>query len=236
MPEEAPVASAVFPEYVLISYSGNVRATLFSVNWIRIILSHYEHNAIAKRNRRHALRKGPKGHVTRPDHGGRRRTISLRRHSRVRTGRHHGRGRITNGAFYPHFRSKAELVRESVGAALEHQSAQMRQALASGGPEMAIEAYLSAAHRDNPGKGCASAALLPELARQPPETREVYTERLLTLVRQLSAALPRRPRIRKALPWASLRPSSARCNWPAPSKGRNCRIASSRRGKLPRGR
>jgi AcrR family transcriptional regulator len=97
---------------------------------------------------------------------------------------------LTNGAFYPHFHSKAELVRESVVAAMELQSQQVAEALASGGPEMAIEAYLSAEHRDNPGKGCASAALLPELARQPPETREVYTDHLLSLVRQLSAALP----------------------------------------------
>ncbi len=97
---------------------------------------------------------------------------------------------LTNGAFYPHFHSKAELVRESMVAAMELQSQQVAEALASGGPEMAIEAYLSAEHRDNPGKGCASAALLPELARQPPETREVYTDHLLSLVRQLSAALP----------------------------------------------
>ncbi|TCU11204.1 TetR/AcrR family transcriptional regulator [Rhizobium sullae] len=97
---------------------------------------------------------------------------------------------LTNGAFYPHFHSKAELVRESVVAAMELQSQQLAEALASRGPEMAIEAYLSAEHRDNPGKGCASAALLPELARQPPETREVYTHHLLSLVRQLSAALP----------------------------------------------
>lgn len=98
---------------------------------------------------------------------------------------------LTNGAFYPHFQSKAELVRESVAAAMEIQSQQLAEALASGGPEMGIEAYLSAEHRDNPGKGCASAALLPELARQPPETREVYTDHLLTLVRQLAAAIPR---------------------------------------------
>jgi TetR/AcrR family transcriptional regulator, transcriptional repressor for nem operon len=97
---------------------------------------------------------------------------------------------LTNGAFYPHFQSKAELVRESVVAAMEAQSRQLGEALASGGPEKAIEAYLSTAHRDNPGKGCASAALLPELARQPPETREVYTDRFLSLVRQVSAALP----------------------------------------------
>ncbi|MER9584616.1 TetR/AcrR family transcriptional regulator [Mesorhizobium sp. M0276] len=98
---------------------------------------------------------------------------------------------LTNGAFYPHFQSKAELVRESVAAAMELQAQQIAEALASGGPEMAIEAYLSAEHRDNPGKGCASAALLPELARQPPETRDAYTDHLLALVRQLAEALPR---------------------------------------------
>jgi TetR/AcrR family transcriptional repressor of nem operon len=97
---------------------------------------------------------------------------------------------LTNGAFYPHFQSKAELVRESAAAAMEIQSQQLAEALASGGPEMAIEAYLSVEHRDNPGKGCASAALLPEIARQPPETRSLYAERLQTLVRQIAEALP----------------------------------------------
>jgi len=97
---------------------------------------------------------------------------------------------LTNGAFYPHFQSKAELVRESVAAAVEDQSNQLRELIASAGLEAAIGAYLSAAHRDNPGKGCASAALLPELAREPLETRELYTEYFLTLVRQVSAAFP----------------------------------------------
>jgi AcrR family transcriptional regulator len=98
---------------------------------------------------------------------------------------------MTNGAFYPHFQSKAALVRETVAAALEDQSEQIGEALAAGGLTMAIDAYLSAAHRDNPGKGCASAALLPEIAREPSETRQLYTERLLTLLRQVSAELPR---------------------------------------------
>ncbi|MER8972029.1 MULTISPECIES: TetR/AcrR family transcriptional regulator [unclassified Mesorhizobium] len=97
---------------------------------------------------------------------------------------------LTNGAFYPHFQSKAELVRESVAAALDAQSHQVQEALDAGGPEMAIEAYLSAEHRDNPGKGCASAALLPEIARQPPETRALYAERAQSLVRQIAEALP----------------------------------------------
>lgn len=97
---------------------------------------------------------------------------------------------LTNGAFYPHFQSKAQLVRESVAAAMETQSEQLREVLDRGGLEVAIDAYLSKEHRDNPGKGCASAALLPELARQPPETREVYTDRFMSLVNQVAAALP----------------------------------------------
>ncbi len=35
---------------------------------------------------------------------------------------------LTNGAFYPHFRSKAELVSESVAAALEDQSNHLQEA------------------------------------------------------------------------------------------------------------
>src|SRR3990167_9427440 len=72
-----------------------------------------------------------------------------------------GEAGLTNGAFYPHFRSKADLVRESLGAALEDQTNQMREALAAGGLEAVLAIYLSALHRDNPGTGCASAALLP---------------------------------------------------------------------------
>ncbi|CAH2401167.1 TetR/AcrR family transcriptional regulator [Mesorhizobium ventifaucium] len=100
-----------------------------------------------------------------------------------------GEAGLTNGAFYPHFPSKAALVRESVAAALEAQATQIQELLAAGGPSMAIDAYLSAEHRDNPGKGCASAALLPEIAREPLETRQVYAEHLLKLVRLMAAEL-----------------------------------------------
>ncbi|TIU97575.1 MAG: TetR/AcrR family transcriptional regulator [Mesorhizobium sp.] len=100
-----------------------------------------------------------------------------------------GEAGLTNGAFYPHFPSKAALVRESVAAALEVQATQIQELLAAGGLSMAIDAYLSAEHRDNPGKGCASAALLPEIAREPAETRQVYAEHLLKLVRQVAAEL-----------------------------------------------
>ena len=97
---------------------------------------------------------------------------------------------LTNGAFYPHFKSKAELVGESVAAAIESQSSQMKQIVADTGLDGAIAAYLSAEHRDNPGTGCTLAALLPELARQPLEARRVYAGRFLAMARELASALP----------------------------------------------
>lgn len=96
---------------------------------------------------------------------------------------------LTNGAFYPHFKSKAALVGESVSAALEEQSQQIAELLVAGGPDLVIDTYLSAAHRDNPGNGCASSALLPELGREPAETRHLYTEHVLPLVKQLANQL-----------------------------------------------
>ena len=96
---------------------------------------------------------------------------------------------LTNGAFYPHFPSKAALVRESLAGALDDQSSQLQKLLAVS-VETAIAAYLSAEHRDNPGQGCAAAALLPEIAREPSETRSLYAERFLAMVNQIAAALP----------------------------------------------
>ena len=97
---------------------------------------------------------------------------------------------LTNGAFYPHFKSKAELVRETVVAALEGQSEQLRRIMAADGIEAAIAAYLSPEHRDSPETGCVMAALLPELARQPDATRSAYSERLLSMTRDIASELP----------------------------------------------
>jgi TetR/AcrR family transcriptional repressor of nem operon len=97
---------------------------------------------------------------------------------------------LTNGAFYPHFKSKADLVRESVAAAMDDQSKQLRQIITDGGLEALIAAYLSPEHRDNPQLGCTLSALLPELARQPLDTRSVYMERLLQAVGEMASALP----------------------------------------------
>lgn len=97
---------------------------------------------------------------------------------------------LTNGAFYPHFESKAELVRESLIAALDTQADQMRQILAADGLEGLIAAYLSPVHRDNPQDGCATSALAAEIAREPLETRSAYTERVAAFAELVAAYLP----------------------------------------------
>jgi TetR/AcrR family transcriptional repressor of nem operon len=98
---------------------------------------------------------------------------------------------LTNGGFYSHFRSKSDLVREGLERALADQL----QSLAEPDPKPGalahlIRSYLSQHHRDRPGTGCASAALLPEIARQPLSVRKAYTARLRTLIEQMARRLP----------------------------------------------
>jgi hypothetical protein len=65
-------------------------------------------------------------------------------------------------------------------------------------PSAAIRAYLSKPHRDHAGSGCPSAALLPEISRQEPSTRHVYTESMKRLLNALEKQLPDMPRGPKA--------------------------------------
>jgi AcrR family transcriptional regulator len=97
---------------------------------------------------------------------------------------------MTNGAFYPHFASKADLVRETVVAATDAQSEKVREFIHENGLEAAIDAYLAPEHRNNPRQGCPLAALLPELARQPLEARTAYAKRFEAVPHEIAAALP----------------------------------------------
>jgi hypothetical protein len=56
--------------------------------------------------------------------------------------------------------------------------------------EGAIRRYLNRAHLDDPAVGCPSAALLPEIARQPLPARQTYEEALRSYVSTLAALLP----------------------------------------------
>ena len=70
----------------------------------------------------------------------------------------------------------------------------MQELATSGGLEAAITAYLSAEHRDNFATGCTLAALLPELAREPVETRSFWAENFLAPIRQFASELPPKTR------------------------------------------
>jgi len=83
---------------------------------------------------------------------------------------------LTNGAFYGHFASKDDLIASVVTDQLTDQLARV-EALETGLPsvESFVREYLSPEHRDDPGHGCPSAALLDEVPRQDVATREAYT-------------------------------------------------------------
>jgi len=90
---------------------------------------------------------------------------------------------LTNGAFYGHFTSKDDLIATVVGDQLAAQLAQV-EALPHGldSVEAFVREYLSPEHRDDPGGGCPSAALLDEITRQDRATRQAYTEGIRALV------------------------------------------------------
>jgi len=105
---------------------------------------------------------------------------------------------LTNGAFYAHFSSKSEMVEKSLERATDEQWQQFEKEIASGGVLDLIRVYLSEQHRDHPESGCPSAALLPEISRQEPATRHVYTESMKRLLNAVEKQLPDMPKGPKA--------------------------------------
>jgi TetR/AcrR family transcriptional repressor of nem operon len=102
-----------------------------------------------------------------------------------------GEAGLTKGAFSPHFESKEALVCEAVASALGAQQHRLDEEMRRGlDLEGAIRSYLNSAHLDDLATGCPSAALLPEITRQPLLTRQTYEEGLRRYVLSLAALLP----------------------------------------------
>jgi AcrR family transcriptional regulator len=97
---------------------------------------------------------------------------------------------LTNGAFYSHFGSKEELVRTVLCSALIKREATLRTAAQSeAGLEAMIRDYLSSRHRDDPGRGCPTAALVAEIARHPRSTRDAFTGKVSEFIKMIATQL-----------------------------------------------
>jgi TetR/AcrR family transcriptional regulator, transcriptional repressor for nem operon len=96
---------------------------------------------------------------------------------------------LTNGAFYAHFGSKEDLLREVLCNGGKRN--EMWQAATASGAGLAstIRDYLSSGHRDNPGRGCPTAALVAEIARHPKAARDAFTDKLAGIIELIAAHL-----------------------------------------------
>ena len=108
---------------------------------------------------------------------------------------------LTHGAFYSQFKSKEAVVAEVLRLVLD----ESRQSWAldssvkdkSDVVEMIIDRYLSPRHRDSLGTGCAVAALGSDLARQPKQVRDAFTEKLEETLESLAQLVPARTASRR---------------------------------------
>ncbi len=103
---------------------------------------------------------------------------------------------MTHGAIYSHFAGKDDLAAAAITQSLVESSAQWHIAAGAkgerGSPEYfneLIRQYVSRAHRDNPGDGCAVAALASEARRQGRKVRRALSDHIEALADEFTAAV-----------------------------------------------
>jgi TetR/AcrR family transcriptional repressor of nem operon len=100
---------------------------------------------------------------------------------------------LTHGGFYGHFASKEDLVAQASRRTMARAAANWTKLVetAPDTPYAALlEHYLSPKHRDDPGKGCAFAALGNDAARSGKIVRKAFAEGLAPLIDILVQSIP----------------------------------------------
>ncbi len=100
---------------------------------------------------------------------------------------------LTHGGFYGHFASKDDLVAQASRRTMATAAARWTK-LVEAAPEKPYTAllqhYLSPRHRDDPGQGCAFAALGNDAARSSKLVRNAFAEGLEPLIDILAQSIP----------------------------------------------
>ena len=99
---------------------------------------------------------------------------------------------LTHGGFYGHFASKDDLVAQASRRTMDR-AAENWTKLVEASPDnpyaALLEHYLSPKHRDDPGKGCAFAALGNDTARSGKIVRKAFAEGLAPLLDILAQSI-----------------------------------------------
>src|SRR6267378_136859 len=102
---------------------------------------------------------------------------------------------LTHGGFYAHFDSREALVIEAFAYAMDRSTERWRKIAEQTPPEqrlaMIVDAYLTPAHRDDPGHGCAVPALSAEIAR---ESGKAFAGKLEQMIDMMADQIPDLPR------------------------------------------
>jgi len=105
---------------------------------------------------------------------------------------------LTHGGFYAHFDSREALVIEAFGYAMDRAAEHWRDMTAEIPPEKRlstiVDSYVSATHRDDPGRGCAVPTLGAEIARESAKTRKAFAAKLDQMIDLVADQIPDVPR------------------------------------------
>jgi TetR/AcrR family transcriptional repressor of nem operon len=101
---------------------------------------------------------------------------------------------LTHGGFYAHFDSREALVIEAFSRTMDASIRNWKKIAETTPPTKRLAAmvgnYLSPAHRDAPGQGCAVPTLGGDIVRESPRTRRAFAAKIEEMVEMLGELAP----------------------------------------------